>query len=207
MIHLHTVPTTNGFKASIMLEEVGLPYDVRAYDLAKGEHLSAEYLALNPVGRLPTIVDDDGPDGRVLTVYGSAAILLYLAEKTGLLMPRGLAERAAVFQWLGIVSGDIGPAYTGQFVFNVLAPEKLPWAIEYYDRLCLRMLRPLELRLSTAPYLACDEYTIADVIAYPVAAVSARRFPGNLEGYPGISRWAAEIGARPAVGRGLRVGT
>jgi GST-like protein len=207
MIHLHTVPTTNGFKASIMLEEVGLPYDVRTYDLVKGEHLSAEYLALNPVGRLPTIVDDEGPDGRALTVYGSAAILLYLAEKTGRLMPRGLAERAAVFQWLGIVSGDIGPAYTGQFVFNVLAPGKLPWAIEFYDKLCLRMLRPMEQRLSTARYLACSEYTIADVIAYPVAAVSARRFPGSLEGYPGISRWAAEVGARPAVQRGLRVGT
>jgi GST-like protein len=207
MIHLHTVPTTNGFKASIMLEEVGLPYDVRTYDLMKGEHLSAGYLKLNPVGRLPTIVDDDGPDGRALTLYGSAAILLYLAEKTGLLMPRGLAERAAVYQWLGIVSSDIGPAYTGHFVFNVLAPEKLPWAIDFYGKLCLRMLRPMELRLAAGRFLACDEYTIADVIAYPVAAVSARRHPGSLDDYPAISRWAAEVGERPAVQRGMRVGT
>jgi GST-like protein len=207
MIHLHTVPTANGFKASIMLEEVGLPYDVRTYDLVKGEHLGAEYLALNPVGRLPTIVDDGGPGGQKLAVYGSAAILLYLAEKTGHLMPRGLAERAAVYQWLGIVSGDLGPAYSGQFVFSVLAPQKLPWAIEFYDKLCLRMLRPMELRLAAGRYLACDEYTIADVIAYPVAAVSVKRFPGSLDDYPAINRWAAEVGARPAVQRGMRVGT
>jgi len=207
MIHLHTVPTANGFKASIMLEEVGLPYDVRKYDLAKGEHLGPEYLELNPVGRLPAIVDDEGADGRGIVVYGSAAILLYLAEKAGLLMPRGLAERAAVYQWLGIVSSDLGPAYSGQFVFSVLAPEKLPWAIEFYDKLCLRMLRPMELRLAAAQHLACDEYTIADVIAYPVAAVSARRFPGSLADYPAIARWAAQVGARPAVQRGMRVGT
>jgi GST-like protein len=207
MIHLHTVPTANGFKASIMLEEVGLPYDVRKYDLAKGEHLSPEYMKLNPVGRLPAIVDDQGADGREIVVYGSAAILLYLAEKTGLLMPRGPAERAAVYQWLGIVASDLGPAYAGQFVFSVLAPEKLPWAIEFYEKLCLRMLRPMELRLATARYLACDEYTIADVIAYPVAAVSARRFPGSLADHPSIARWAAEIGARPAVQRGMLVGT
>ena len=206
MIELHTVPTGNGFKASIALEELGLPYRVRRYDLQKGEHLTADYLALNPVGRLPTIVDEDGPGGERVVVYGTAAILLYLAEKTGRLLPVPLAARARVYQWLGIVSSDLGPAYTGHFVFSLLAPEKLPWAIEFYEQLCLRLLRPMDLQLARTPFLAGEEYTIADVIAYPVAAVSALRFPGHLNDFPAIARWAAVVGARPAVQRGMRVG-
>jgi GST-like protein len=206
MIQLHTVPTANGFKASIMLEEVGLPYDVRTYNLVKGEHFSPDYLALNPVARLPTIVDDSSGPTPVI-VYGTAAILLYLAEKTGMLMPEDLAGRARVYQWLGIISSDVSPAYSGQFVFGTLAPEKLPWAIDYYDKLCLRMLKPMDQQLGLTRYLAGSDYTIADVIAYPVAAVSARRFPGNLDGFPNIARWAAEVAARPAVQRGMTVGT
>jgi GST-like protein len=206
MLQLHTVPTANGFKASIMLEECGLPYTTRVYDLRAGEHLSAEYLALNAVGRLPTLVDDSGDEGRPLVVYGSAAILLYLAERTGCLLPATTAARARVYHWLGIVASDLAPAYSGQFVFGTLAPEKLPWAIEFYDKLCLRLLAPLEQQLGRSRYLAGAEYTIADVIAYPVAAVSMRRFPGTLDGHPQIGRWAAEVGARPAVQRGMQVG-
>lgn len=207
MIELHTVPTANGFKASIALEELGLAYRVHRYDLAKGEHLGADYLALSPVGRLPTIVDEDGPDGERVVVYGTAAILLYLAEKTGRLLPERLAARARVYQWLGIVASDIGPAYAGHFVFSVLAPEKLPWAVGFYEQLCLRLLGPMEQQLARTPFLAGDEYTIADVIAYPVAAVSVKRFPGSLDGFPAIARWADVVGARPAVQRGMRVGT
>lgn len=205
MIDLHTVPTANGYKASIALEELGLAYRVHGYDLTKGENLSPGFLALNPVGRLPVIVDHAGPGGAPLSVYGTAAILQYLAEKTGRLLPADLAGRARVWQWLAIVSGDVGPAYSGQFVFNVLAPQKLPWAIEYYDELCLRMLGPLEQQLGRTPYLAGESYTIADIIAYPVAAVSMQRFPGTLAGHPHIARWAREIGARPAVRRGMQV--
>jgi GST-like protein len=206
MIHLHTVPTANGFKASIMLEEVGLPYDVRTYDLVKGEHFSAEYLALNPVARLPAIVDESASAAPIV-VYGTAAILLYLAEKSGKLMPADAAGRARVYQWLGIISSDVSPAYSGQFVFGTLAPERLPWAVDYYQKLCLRMLKPLEQQLGASRYLAGSDYTIADVIAYPVAAVSAKRYPGNLDGFPNIVRWASEVGARPAVMRGMKVGT
>jgi GSH-dependent disulfide-bond oxidoreductase len=205
MIDLHTVPTANGYKASIMLEEVGLPYRARTYDLTRGEHLQPEYLALSPVGRLPTIVDHDAPDGTPLTVYGTAAILTYLAQKTGRLLPQDLRTRTRVNEWLGIVSGDVGPAWTGQFVFNVLAPQKLPWAIEYYDSLCLRMVRPLEQQLAHTPYLAGEAYTIADVMAYPVAVMSMKRHPGSLEGYPNLARWAALVGAREAVKRGMSV--
>ena len=208
MIDLHTTPTANGYKVSIMLEEVGLRYRVIDYDMAKGDHLSPAYLALNRIGRLPTIVDHDVDDertGHPLSVYGTAAILLYLAEKTDQLLPRAPAKRARVFEWLGIVASDIAPAFTGQFVFNARAPEKLPWAIEHYNALVTRLLAPLEAELGRSPYVAGDAYTIADVIAYPVAATSMRRFPGSLDGYPNLARWAAELAARPAVMRGMKV--
>lgn len=204
MIDLHTTATANGYKASIMLEEVGLPYRVIDYDLVKGEHMKAGYLALNPVGRVPTIVDHDTA-GAPVSVYGTPAILLYLAEKTGQLLPGSPAERAKAYEWLGIVSSDLAPAYSGQFVFNVIAPEKNAWAIGFYDQLCLRLLAPMESRLGASRFLAGDGYSIADVIAYPVAAVSMKRFPGGLDAHPNIARWAAEVGARPAVQRGMKV--
>jgi GSH-dependent disulfide-bond oxidoreductase len=204
MIDLHTTPTANGYKASIMLEETGLPYRVHDYDLTKGEHLAPAYLAINPVGRMPTIVDNEGA-GAPVTVYGTAAILLYLAEKSGRFLSRELASRARVYQWVGIVASDIGPAFTGQFVFNVLAPHKDAWAIEHYNKLCARLLAPMEAQLARTPYLAGDEYSIADIIAYPVAANSMKRFPGSLDGHPNIARWAAQVGARPAVQRGMAV--
>lgn len=204
MIDLHTVPTANGYKASIMLEEVGLSYRYTSYDLIKGENLKPELLAINRVGRLPVIVDHD-IDGGPLAVYGSAAILQYLAEKTGRLLPQSGRTRAKVLEWLGIVSSDIAPAYSGQFVFNVVAQEKQPWAIAFYDRLCSRMAQTMEDQLRTTPFLAGDEYSIADVLAYPVAAVSMKRYPGNLDAHPSIARWAATLAARPAVQRGMRV--
>jgi len=205
MIDLHTTATANGYKASIMLEEVGLPYQAINYNLVKGDHFKPEYLAITPVGRMPAIVDHDSGGRAPVSVYGTAAILFYLAEKTGRFFPTDLATRAKVYEWVGVVSSDIGPAYSGQFVFNVMAPEKLPWALEFYDKLCTRMVKTLEQRLGQSRYLAGDEYTIADVIAYPVPAVSMKRFPGNLDAYPNLARWAAEVGARPAVQRGMKV--
>lgn len=204
MIDLHTTATANGYKASIMLEEVGLPYRVIDYDLAKGQHMVPGYLALNPVGRVPTIVDHD-PPGDPVAVYGTSAILLYLAEKTARFLPTSARERARTYEWLGIVSSDIGPAYSGQFVFNIIAPEKDAWAIDFYDRLCLRLLAPMESRLAASRFLVGDTYTIADVIAFPVAAVSMKRFPGGLDAHPHIARWAAEVGERPAVQRGMKI--
>lgn len=204
MIDLHTVPTANGYKASIMLEEIGLPYRVEMYDLLKGENLKPELLALNRVGRLPVIVDHD-VEGDPLSIYGSAAILQYLAEKTGRLLPKTGRERAKVIEWLGIVSSDISPAYSGQFVFNVVAQEKQPWAIAFYDRLCSRLIQVMEDQLATSAFLAGTEYSIADILAYPVAAVSMKRFPGTLDAHPNIARWSSTIGARPAVQRGMKV--
>jgi len=205
MIDLHTTPTANGYKASIMLEETGLTYHAINYNLVKGEHLKPDYLAITPVGRMPAIVDHDAGGGAPVSVYGTAAILFYLAEKTGRFFPKDVATRAKVYEWVGVVSSDVGPAYSGQFAFNVMAPEKLPWALEFYDKLCTRMVKTLELRLGQSRYLAGDDYTIADMIAYPVPAVSMKRFPGNLDGYPNLARWSKEVGARPAVQRGMKV--
>ncbi len=204
MIELHTTPTANGYKASIMLEEIGLPYRAITYDLVAGDHMKPEYLAMNPVGRLPMIVDHD-VGGEPLSVYGTAAILIYLAEKSHRYLPDQPRQRAKTLEWLGIVSSDIGPAFSGQFVFNVMAPEKQPWAIDFYNRLCSRMVQAMETRLASTRYLAGDDYTIADILAYPVPVVSMKRYPGTLDGYPNIARWAADVGARPAVQRGMRV--
>lgn len=203
MIELHTVPTANGYKVSIMLEELGLAYRSVAYDLTRGDNFKPEYQAMNPVGRLPLIIDHDSP--APLTVYGTAAILLYLAEKTQRFLPNTIAERARVYQWLGIIAGDISPAYTGQFVFNVIAKVKVPYAIEYYNKLCLRMINSVEQQLGQSTFLAGDQYTIADMLGYPVAAISMLRYPGNFDAYPNIARWAATIAARPAVQRGMKV--
>ncbi|MCU0758358.1 MAG: glutathione binding-like protein [Steroidobacteraceae bacterium] len=205
MIDLHTTATANGYKASIMLEETGLPYRAIDYDLVKGDNFKPDYVAITPVARMPAIVDHDAAGGAPVSVYGTAAILFYLGEKTGRLFPADPAVRAKVYEWVGVVSSDVGPAYSGQFAFNVIAPEKLPWALQFYDRLCTRMVGTLEARLGQSRYLAGGEYTIADVIAYPVAAVSMKRFPGHLDGHPNLARWAAEVGARPAVQRGMKV--
>jgi GST-like protein len=194
MIDLHTVPTANGYKASIMLEELALDYRTHSYDLRKGDNFDPQFLAINPVARLPTIVDHATDDGAPLAVYGSAAILIYLAEKSGRLLPTSGRARTKTFEW-----------FSGQFAFNVVAPEKLPWAISYYDKLCLRMAGVLEQQLAKTTYLVGEDYSIADIIAFPVAAVSMKRFPGSLDGHPNLARWAALLGARPAVQRGMQV--
>ena len=203
MIELHTVPTANGYKVSIMLEEIGLPYRSVAYDLMRGDNFKPEFLAMNPVGRLPLIVDHD--HSPAVTLYGTAAILLYLAEKTQLFIPTAPAARARVLEWVGIIASDIGPAYSGQFAFNVIAKEKIPYAIEFYNKLCLRMIQTMEQQLARSEFLAGDQYTIADMLGYPVAAMSMQRFPGNFDQHPHIGRWAATVAARPAVQRGMKV--
>jgi len=205
MIDLHTVATANGYKASILLEELGLPYRAIAYDLRAGEHQKPAFLALNPIGRLPAIVDNDPANAAPIVTYGTAAIALYLAEKTGRLLPHDLSVRAKAYEWVGIAASDLSPAFSGQFVFGVLAPEQLPWAIDYYERLCLRLLAAMEARLTSHHYLAGAEYSIADILAYPIAATSMLRFPGNLASHPAIARWAGELAARPAVSRGMHV--
>ncbi len=163
MIDLYTSPTPNGWKASIMLEEIGLPYTVKPIRLAMLEQKQEWYLKLNPNGRIPTIVDHD--EGG-FAVFESGAILVYLAEKTGQLMPKDTKGRSTVIQWLMFQMGGIGPMQGQANVFYRYAPEKIPYAIERYQKETKRLYKVLDHRLADREYLAGD-YSIADIATWP----------------------------------------
>jgi GST-like protein len=200
MIDLYTAGTPNGWKASIALEELGLPYHVHALNLSELEQKQDWYLALNPNGRIPTIVDRGNGD---FTVFESGAILLYLAEKTGKLMPQDPKGRSQVVQWLMFQMGGVGPMQGQANVFYRYAPEKIPYAIERYQRETRRLYEVLERRLKDHEYLAGD-YSIADIANW--CWVCIHDWSGvSVDGLPGVQRWLAAIEARPAVQRGRDV--
>jgi GST-like protein len=200
MIELYTAPTPNGWKISIALEELELPYTVRPIALQKLEQKEPWYLQLNPNGRIPTIVDKDDED---FAVFESGAILLYLAEKTGRLIPADVRGRSRVVQWLMFQMGGIGPMMGQANVFFRYAPEKIPFAIDRYHRECRRLFEVLNTQLAAHEYLAGD-YSIADIAnwswvhTYPWSGV-------EIEGLDHLQRWLNAIGARPAVQRGRQV--
>jgi GSH-dependent disulfide-bond oxidoreductase len=202
MITLYTAQTPNGWKASIALEELGVPYEVQAIDLSGGEQKQDWFLAINPNGRIPAIVDHDPlGGGPPLAIFESGAILLYLAEKTGKLMPPDVRGRSVVTQWLMFQMGGVGPMMGQANVFHRYAPEKLPWAIERYQREGRRLLEVLDHRLSESPWLAGDSYTIADIANW--SWTHTHRWSGiDASGLEHLARWDADIAARPAVVRG-----
>ncbi|HHH29135.1 MAG TPA: glutathione S-transferase [Polyangiaceae bacterium] len=205
MITLYTAATPNGHKVSIALEELGVEYEVRRIDLRKDEQKEDWFTAINPNGRIPAIVDHD-PDGddNELAVFESGAILVYLAEKTGDLMPRDLRGRSETMQWLMFQMGGIGPMMGQANVFSRYAPEKIPYAIERYQRECRRLFEVLERRLHGRQWLAGDQYSIADIANY--AWVRTHRWSGvDVEGLPALKAWRHRIRSRPAVERGLAV--
>jgi GST-like protein len=200
MIDLYTAPTPNGWKASIALEELELPYEVHALDLGKLEQKSESYLRLNPNGRIPTIVDRDAGD---FPVFESGAILLYLAEKTGRLIPADAKGRSRAIQWLMFQMGGLGPMQGQANVFFRYAPEKIPFAIERYQRETRRLYEVLDRRLGEAEYLAGD-YSVADIATWPW--VTLHGWAGvELDGLEHLQRWVQAVGARPAVQRGRAV--
>ncbi len=207
MIDLYSVPTANGQRVHIILEETGLSYQPHLVDLYGGKHLEPDYLAKNPFGRVPAIVDNDGPNGEPLTVFEGHAILYYLAEKAGKFYPDDLGIRAQIHTWMSAVSSNLGPALSAQFWFTTMAPERSDMAIERYVSEAHRGLRALDVQLKDRDFLAGDTYTIADILAYPVAATSAARLNGGLELYLNILRWSKTIGARDAVKRGMSLFT
>jgi GST-like protein len=202
MIELFTSGTANGQKISIMLEECGLEYHTHIVDLAAGDHLAAPFLAINPSGKIPVITDSDGPGGEPFTLAQTFAIALYLAEKTGRLLPANPRERAEAYRYMALVASDISAAFSGIFVFSVLIPEAVP--VGYFIAQAERQLRVLDQRLDASRYLAGETYSIADVLAYPVAASSSKLLPQGIADYPALQRWADEVGARPAVRRGMQ---
>lgn len=202
MIDLYTWRTPNGKKASIMLEEIGLPYDVHPVNLGKKEQFKPEYLAINPNNKIPSIVDREGPGGKPYTLFESGAILMYLAEKTGKLMPKETGLRYQVVQWLMFQMGGVGPMFSQANHF-LRAQEKIPYAMERFAGETRRLYAVLEKRLGAAEYLAGD-YSIADVAAYPwVARYEWHQV--NLEEFPNVNRWFKTVGSRAAVQRGMAV--
>ncbi len=202
MIQLYTWATPNGKKVSIMLEEVELPYEVHPINIAKGDQLKPEYLAINPNNKIPAIIDSDGPDGKPLKLFESGAILMYLADKAGKFLPQEMAKRYEVIQWLMFQMGGVGPMF-GQANYFYRLEEKVPFAIERYYKEAIRLYKVLEQTLKQRDYLA-GEYSIADIATYPWVG----RHDGHnvkLEEFPNVKRWFDAISQRPAVKRGLAV--
>jgi GST-like protein len=203
VIDLYTWTTPNGRKASIMLEEVGLSYRVHAVDISKGAQFRPEFVAINPNSKIPAIIDAEGPGGKPVTLFESGAILIYLAEKTGKLMPQDPRRRLEALQWLMFQMGGVGPMFGQVHHFLRAAPEPVPYAIERYTKETRRLYGVLDKRLGESDYLA-GEYSIADVATYPWVA-RHEWHKVELKDFPNVARWYAAIGARPAVVRGMRV--
>lgn len=200
MIRLYTASTPNGWKASIMLEEVGLPYSVHPIRLGEGDQKKPEYLRLNPNGRIPTIVDED--DGG-FAVFESGAILIYLAEKTGRLLPSSPKSRSTVVQWLMLQMGGVGPMQGQANVFFRYFPEKLPTVINRYQNETKRLYSVLDFRLRDHEYLA-GEYSIADIAHW--SWVRIHDWAGvAVDDLPNLRRWMAVMADKPACRRGVRI--
>jgi len=206
MIELYTWPTPNGHKVHIMLEETGTPYKVHAIDIGAGDQFKPEFLRISPNNKMPAMIDTDGPEGRgkPFALAESGAMLLYLASKTGRFLPRDLRERWQVMQWTMFQMGHVGPMLGQAHHFLGYAPEKIPYAMNRYKNEANRLYMVMDRRLKESQYLACDEYTIADM-----ATVPWLRFPERqgveIEEYPALKRWRDAILARPAVQRALLV--
>jgi GST-like protein len=202
MIQLYTWVTPNGKKVSIMLEELGIPYEVHAVNLGQGDQFKPEYLAINPNNKIPAVIDPDGPGGKPFTLFESGAILLYLAEKSGKLWPADMRQRYAVIQWLMFQMGGVGPMF-GQANYFYRLKEKVPYAIERFHKEARRLYKVLDQELARKEYLA-GEYSIADIATYPwVWRHEIHQV--NLEEYPNVKRWYDTISERPAVERGMEI--
>jgi GSH-dependent disulfide-bond oxidoreductase len=202
MIDLYTFQTSNGQRAAIMLEECGFPYRVHRIDLFKGEQQHPDYLAKNPIGAIPTIVDPDGPEGRPLTLTQSGAIALYLAEKAGRFLPTDPLRRIAAIQWLMYGMTDCAPASANLFLLGVRAPEKSEANMAWLTERMLRYFRIVDARLADRDYLA-DEISVADFALYPVYAVRKQKIDEANGALANLSRWGAALGARPGVAKGM----
>jgi len=202
MIDLYTFQTSNGQRAAIMLEECGFPYRVHKIDLFKGEQQHPDYLAKNPIGAIPTIVDPDGPGGRPLTLTQSGAIALYLAEKAGRLVPTDPLRRIAAMQWFMYGMTDCAPASANLFLLGVRAPEKSEANLAWLTERMLRYFRIIDERLAGRDYLA-DEISLADFALYPVYAVRKQKIDEANGALANLSRWGAALAGRPGVAKGM----
>ena len=198
MIDLHYWTTPNGHKITIFLEETGLPYTVKPINISKGEQFTPEFLAISPNNRIPGIVDHAPPDGGgPLPMFESGAILLYLAGKTGRFYPTELRARCDCAQWLFWQMGGLGPMAGQNHHFSNYAPEKIPYAIDRYVKETNRLYGVLDHRLAGREFIVGEDYTIADIAAYPWI-VSWKTQQQNLDDFPNIKRWHNAICNRPS---------
>ena len=204
MIEVYSWPTPNGNKVHIMLEECGLPYRARAVDIGAGEQFEPAFLAISPNNKVPAIVDPEGPDGRPISLFESGAILLYLAGKTGRLLPPDTRGKYEVLQWLMFQMSSVGPMLGQAHHFRIYAPEKIDYAIERYTNEARRLYGVMDKRLARSKYLGGPDYSIADIAVFPWLR-SWKNQGIDWADYPHLKGWFDEIAARPAVVRGVAV--
>jgi len=204
MIVLHTWTTPNGFKASIALEEMGLPYRVKPVNIGADEQFHPDFLKISPNNKIPAIVDEE----TGISVFETGAILVYLAEKTGKFLPASGEGRYKVLEWLNWQMGGLGPMFGQLGHFAVFAPEKVPYALNRYTNEAKRLLNVLETQLTKHAYVAGEDYTIADMAIYPWINTLCTFYQqaALLEDKPVIKAWFDKVGARPAVQKGMMVG-
>jgi GST-like protein len=211
ILQLYSLPTPNGIKVSAALEETGLPYEPHLVSFSTNDQLSQEFLSLNPNNKIPAILDPNGPGGKPLPLWESGAILIYLAEKTGKLLPKDPAARYETLQWLMFQMGGVGPMF-GQFGFfhkfgGKDMEDKLPWN-RYRDE-SRRLIGVLEKRLTGREFIMGDEYTIADIATWPwLRSLTGFYEAGEIVGmkdFPEVSRWLTACTARPASERAVNI--
>jgi GST-like protein len=201
LIDLYTWSTPNGRKVSIMLEETGLDYRVKPVNIGQGEQFAPQFLKISPNNRIPAIVDHAGPKGQAFALFESGAILLYLAYKSGKLLPGDPAQQFKVMQWLMFQMGGIGPMFGQAHHFLRAAPQPVPYAIERYTQETRRLYKVLDHQLEDQEFIAGD-YSIADIATYPWIA-RHEWHQVALADFPSVQRWFAGMGARPAVQQGM----
>ena len=204
MIELHSWPTPNGHKVHIMLEECGLPYRAHPVNIGKGDQFEPAFLKISPNNKIPAITDPEGPDGKPISLFESGAILVYLAGKTGKLLPADDRGRYAVLEWLMFQMASVGPMLGQTHHFRNYAPEKIAYAIDRYSNEARRIYGVIDKQLSTHQFIAGDSYSIADIAIFPWLR-SWENQGIVLTEYPYLKQWFDGIAARPAVQRGVKV--
>lgn len=204
MIDLYSWATPNGHKIHIMLEETGQPYRVHPIDIGAGDQFKPEFLKISPNNKMPAMIDSDGPGGKPMSMFESGAMLLYLASKTGKFLPEDLRDRWSTLQWLMFQMGGVGPMLGQAHHFLGYAPEKIPYAMNRYSKEANRLYGVMDRRLAESKFIACGEYTIADMAIMPWLRFPERQGV-DIADYPHVKKWFDGIAARPAVQRGLKV--
>lgn len=204
MIDLYYWPTPNGWKITILLEELGVDYNVIVVDILQGDQYKPEFVALNPNSKIPVLVDSDGADGKPVTLFESGAIMLYLAEKTGRFFADTTRGKYDVLQWLMFQMGNVGPMLGQAHHFRAYTEERHQYSYDRYTNETARLYGVMDKRLGESAYLADDAYSIADIATFPW--IRSHKMQGqNLDDFPNVKRWFEAIDARPAVARGLAV--